>query len=153
MSITTYSELKTAIANWLNRDDLTAVIPDFVSLVEADLNRKLRHYKMIERVDATLDSRYVQLPADWLETMRFAITSGNTFRLQAISVDVMLEYREENRDQAGRPKYYAHIGEAIEVFPTPDAEYGMQLTYYQDCLLYTSPSPRDGLLSRMPSSA
>ena len=32
-------------------------------------------------------------------------------------------------------------------------------TYYQergegyDCLLYTSPSPRDGLLSRMPSSA
>ena len=25
--------------------------------------------------------------------------------------------------------------------------------YYQTCLLYTSPSPRDGLLSRMPSSA
>ena len=24
---------------------------------------------------------------------------------------------------------------------------------YPDCLLYTSPSPRDGLLSRMPSSA
>ena len=23
----------------------------------------------------------------------------------------------------------------------------------KDCLLYTSPSPRDGLLSRMPSSA
>ena len=31
----------------------------------------------------------------------------------------------------------------------------MELTYdYQKgCLLYTSPSPRDGLLSRMPSSA
>ena len=25
--------------------------------------------------------------------------------------------------------------------------------FYRDCLLYTSPSPRDGLLSRMPSSA
>ena len=24
---------------------------------------------------------------------------------------------------------------------------------YEPCLLYTSPSPRDGLLSRMPSSA
>ena len=24
---------------------------------------------------------------------------------------------------------------------------------FMDCLLYTSPSPRDGLLSRMPSSA
>ena len=27
------------------------------------------------------------------------------------------------------------------------------VTRYRDCLLYTSPSPRDGLLSRMPSSA
>ena len=26
-------------------------------------------------------------------------------------------------------------------------------TVIEDCLLYTSPSPRDGLLSRMPSSA
>ena len=26
-------------------------------------------------------------------------------------------------------------------------------TWFLDCLLYTSPSPRDGLLSRMPSSA
>ena len=26
-------------------------------------------------------------------------------------------------------------------------------TLHYDCLLYTSPSPRDGLLSRMPSSA
>ena len=29
----------------------------------------------------------------------------------------------------------------------------MSLTSFEDCLLYTSPSPRDGLLSRMPSSA
>ena len=28
-----------------------------------------------------------------------------------------------------------------------------QLKKHNDCLLYTSPSPRDGLLSRMPSSA
>ena len=30
---------------------------------------------------------------------------------------------------------------------------GRQRRYYRFCLLYTSPSPRDGLLSRMPSSA
>ena len=30
--------------------------------------------------------------------------------------------------------------------------YTSHVTYY-NCLLYTSPSPRDGLLSRMPSSA
>ena len=30
---------------------------------------------------------------------------------------------------------------------------GRALREFKDCLLYTSPSPRDGLLSRMPSSA
>src|SRR5664279_2243074 len=34
-----------------------------------------------------------------------------------------------------------------------DVEYPGDLTPFWDCLLYTSPSPRDGLLSRMPSSA
>ena len=28
-----------------------------------------------------------------------------------------------------------------------------EVDYYYDCLLYTSPSPRDGATSRMPSSA
>ena len=30
---------------------------------------------------------------------------------------------------------------------------GVDEVFLEDCLLYTSPSPRDGLLSRMPSSA
>ena len=36
-----------------------------------------------------------------------------------------------------------------------ELEYNRQLQQLQSklCLLYTSPSPRDGLLSRMPSSA
>ena len=35
----------------------------------------------------------------------------------------------------------------------PDETYDFKMVYYNSCLLYTSPSPRDGLLSRMPSSA
>lgn len=132
MALTTYAELKASIADWLNRDDLTNVIPDFISLAEADFNRKLRHYKMIERVDATLDSRYVQLPNNWIETVRFGITSDTTYRLEIIGIEDMLQYRQENLDTSGRPKYYSHVGESIEVFPTPDSEYAMQLTYYEE---------------------
>ncbi len=130
MAIATYTDLKTSIASWLNRDDLTSVIPDFISLAEAGINRDLRHYKMIERADATLDSRYVQLPADWMETVRFSITSGNTYRLELVSRDDMLEYRQKTADTSGRPRFYANIGDTIEVFPTPDADYTMQLQYY-----------------------
>ena len=43
---------------------------------------------------------------------------------------------------------YRYEGEEVEAWIMPDIE---ALSY--GCLLYTSPSPRDGLLSRMPSSA
>ena len=41
------------------------------------------------------------------------------------------------------------------VTPTANAAYDLHMLifYITVCLLYTSPSPRDGLLSRMPSSA
>ena len=48
--------------------------------------------------------------------------------------------------------YYRALGEGTYEEHTPpmvETETGNYLT----CLLYTSPSPRDGLLSRMPSSA
>ena len=36
----------------------------------------------------------------------------------------------------------------------PDArERNLEMEYHRNCLLYTSPSPRDATLSRMPSSA
>ena len=43
--------------------------------------------------------------------------------------------------------------EAI-AFPSSDGKHtSSAFLYTVPCLLYTSPSPRDGLLSRMPSSA
>lgn len=39
MAITQYSELKTAIANWLERSDLTNRIPEFISLAQAKMYR------------------------------------------------------------------------------------------------------------------
>jgi hypothetical protein len=47
MALASYSDLKTSIANWLNRSDLTTEIAnDFIVLAEADLNSKLRVRKM-----------------------------------------------------------------------------------------------------------
>ncbi len=41
MALDTYSGLKTTIADYLNRDDLTSAIPSFITLAEAKFNRKL----------------------------------------------------------------------------------------------------------------
>ena len=42
MAISTYSELQTAAANWLDRSDLSDRIPEFIALAEARFNRILR---------------------------------------------------------------------------------------------------------------
>ena len=63
--------------------------------------------------------------------------------------------------------YITHIGDSRAYWITPSRCYQVTVDddiasrqvrlgyslYYDACLLYTSPSPRDGLLSRMPSSA
>ena len=42
MALSTYDELKASIADFLNRDDLTSVIPDFIKLAETGMNREVR---------------------------------------------------------------------------------------------------------------
>ena len=49
-------------------------------------------------------------------------------------------------DAYGRPRPQYHV-------PYLDFDLKVYAQTRSDCLLYTSPSPRDGLLSRMPSSA
>ena len=61
MALTTYEELKSSIADYLNRSDLTSVIPDFVTLCEADMNRTLRTREMTLRTRAALNGQFIPL--------------------------------------------------------------------------------------------
>ena len=70
-----------------------------------------------------------------------------------------------NRNRSLEPKYLSQLDEdnkypIVWAMPHNDVEMRVRLLLNADddawldiCLLYTSPSPRDGLLSRMPSSA
>ena len=42
MSLSNYADLKAAVATWVNREDLTTTIPDFIRLAEARVYRLLR---------------------------------------------------------------------------------------------------------------
>lgn len=73
MTITSYATLQSEIASWLNRDDLSSIIPTFIQFVESDVNSRLRHQKMVIRAQATSNQEYVQLPGDWLEADRKSV--------------------------------------------------------------------------------
>ncbi len=126
----TYAELKTAIANYLNRSDLTSDIDTFIDNVEAELNRRLRTKDMIKRATATADSQYLSVPTDWIEAINVEITSNDFSPLFQQSIESLDVYRKSNNNSTGQPVYFAMVDDSIELAPTPDAEYTLQLTYY-----------------------
>ncbi len=126
----TYAELKTAIANYLNRSDLTSDIDTFIDNVEAELNRRLRTKDMIKRATATADSQYLAVPTDWIEAINVEITSNDFSPLFQQSIESLDVYRKSNNNSTGQPVYFAMVDDSIELAPTPDAEYTLQLTYY-----------------------
>ena len=128
MAITSYSELKTAVANWLNREDLTAVIPDFISLIEASMNRTLRVREMIERDTATISSGYVTLPGDWLETITLITTGSPPVTLEYLAAYGMNEVR--SAEWAGIPRVYTMVNNKFKIFPAPTTDLGVELVYY-----------------------
>ena len=152
MAITTYTELKTAIANWLDRGDLTSVIPDFITIAEKQMEREIRHYKMIERSSGELDSQYSAVPSDYLETVRFGVITGNTFKLELTTLTDIMTRREGTQNTAGRPRYYAHIGETFELFPTPDQAYETELIYYQELPKLSGSQASNWLLEDAPDA-
>ena len=83
----TYAELKTNIANYLNRSDLTSEIDMFIDNTEAELNRKLRVKEMIKRATATADGQYLSVPSDWLEAINIEITSNDFRPLMQMSIE------------------------------------------------------------------
>ena len=129
MAITTYAELKTSITDFLNRDDLDTVAPTFISLAEADLQRRVRHWRGEKRSTAEIDTQYSAIPADFVEAIRFYITGGDTRPLELISQAELLDRKFRNLNTSGQPAYYAITAGEIEVYPVPDATYTSELYY------------------------
>lgn len=152
MAISNYSNLQTTIADFLNRDDLTAAIPTFIQLGEAQMNRDIRHWEMEARASGqqSQGDQYMQLPADWLETIRFHLTSQGTNAVELASLAAIADKRAAVDDQAGRPRFYAHVRGEFELFPTPDEDTDFELLYYQKIPALSDSNTTNWLLEYAP---
>ena len=76
--LTNYSDLKTTVANYLGRSDLTSQIPDFISLAEIRLARELRIRQMLDTATATMsiNDSTVGIPPDFLAMRDIFIDGG-----------------------------------------------------------------------------
>ena len=131
MALSTYTELKDAIADWLDRSDLTNRIPDFIALAEARLNRELRIRPMEVRstMTTTVGQRYFNLPGGYLQMRNFQINTNPITPLEYITPE-MLD-RLYGANTTSKPRAYSLIGEEIQLAPIPDTEYTVEMAYYE----------------------
>lgn len=117
MALNTYTDLVSAIADWVNRDDLTARIPDFVQLAESRLNKSLRVADMETTATAYLVSGAVALPMDWLEARRIISTGTGAYQtaLQPLSPTEAGNLYPSSR--SGVPVHYTISGGTLTTFP------------------------------------
>lgn len=150
-----YTELKATLADWLNRDDLTAVIPSFISLAEAQFNKdeRFRNQMSIVRAQADFDSQYEALPSDYLEMLNLTLvgTDGQSKKMGFLTLNQMDEYRAAFNTN-GFPKYYSIVGKQLELLPVPGDTYSAEMVYYGRIPALSSTNATNWLLTYHPDA-
>lgn len=130
MAISTYAELKTAVANWLNRSDLTTYIPDFVTLGESRIYRELRIRTMEESINSTIASGVVTLPSDYVE-LKYAYVDGSPVQyLRRTNAQTLIE-QYPTRSSDAKPLHISVDAGNFIFGPYPDSAYTIKGTYYK----------------------
>lgn len=150
MAITNYTELKQAIADWLNRADLDEKIPDFIALAEATLNSVLRSSYMVATasVSTTASTRTAAVPSDFLEPIY--LQSSDTNPLEQVSPQQLIMLRRSRLRTAGTPRFFGILGRNFEFVPTPSSVSTLNLVYYQKIPSLSTGSPTNWLLTNFP---
>lgn len=120
--IDSWTGLRASIALWLDRDDLTDRIPDFIRLAEARFRRDIVRTEQEKTV--TLPG---PLPADCDSVRTIYLTDTPTAALEQVSpAELRTSY---SGPATGRPTVYALIADQIVLGPPSNASYSAFLTY------------------------
>ena len=145
MAINTYATLQTAVANWLDRSDLTDRIPEFISLAEARMNRTLRLSMMLNVDETTLGgaatliggTRDYALPSGYLQMVDFHLRTSPITTLSYLTPENM--NRMWAGSQGGKPLAYTIFADnstgtpikKVRLGPSPASAYDYSIMFYK----------------------
>lgn len=147
--LTTYAGLKESIADWLNRADLTAQIPAFVSLAHSKLNMELRVRDMQQHTTFDVPGQFFTLPDDFAELYALANPTSQP-PLDYIEPARMLEVSQQ--PSTGPTRFYSIIGKRLQFYPAPAAPTTLPAVYYQYVPALSDTATSNWLLARAPGA-
>jgi len=130
MSVSTFSELKTTVASYLARTDLTDQIVDFIRFAELRLRREVRIRQVLKTstLTCTGGTSTVSLPSDFLEVRDFIV---NTNPVQPLTYSSPSAFSRNSRTtESGKPIDYTILATQIQLAPVPDTSYELKLLHY-----------------------
>lgn len=131
MALANYENLKTAVAGWLNRTDLTSDIIDFITLCEDEIARRVE--TEFERRDTiTLNAEVVSLPSDLREITSLALDDANRGGpIEILSPEQLTLYKAASGRRTSYPRKAAITTNGTELIlaPVPDTSYVAEIIY------------------------
>ena len=152
MPFTNYSDLKTTVASYLGRSDLTSTIPDFIYMAELRLQRELRTRQMLKSATATMtggDAK-VALPTDFLEIRDLHVQGNPRFPVTYMSPSSFT--RDAPADQSGKPIYYTVLASEFQFAPIPDTAYVLEILYYAKPTILSNTNASNVFLANYPDA-
>lgn len=143
MSLSTYSDLVSAVGDWLDRTDLAARSADFIRLTESRLNRLLDDPDMEVTVTLTASSAFTTLPIDFGEMV--SISTGNGPLAQVGPV----EFAGYDHTVSGNPRVYNIVERAIAFAPANNTA-SITLVYRRSIPPISSVNATNWLIERAP---
>lgn len=131
MALDTYSNLTSAIAEWYVRSNDTAFIariPDFITLFEAEANRRLRVRQMIASTNLSFSSGDATLPTDFIAFQRVEWMGSARRVLEYYGPDEIEQ--SYPAAESGVPSAFTIVGTTLTIRPI-DNSTTITMKYYQ----------------------
>lgn len=161
MTISTYAELKTAVANWLERSDLTSRIPEFISLATAKMYRgvmgpdgrtwivpPLRIRDMVATADVSVTDGVGALPSGWLEFLRLWISDTDQPNLKYYPPQIWWDLYGAHHAESSAVQAYTIEGAVIRLAPANTET--LKSVHYAKFTALSADSDTDWILTNAP---
>ncbi len=160
MPFSNYAELQELIEKYLEQEDVSGMVPDFIRLAEVRFRREIRNTRMVATDKGDMNGDTIPFPPGFLEALEWRTDDGQ-FPTVMEYVPPKRFYQLNASKRLGRPSAYTVVGTSIVVAPDPGtwdtdpnsgetAFYTYAVDYYKELSELTSTNGSNWLLTFAP---
>lgn len=150
-----YGELKTLLKGYLHRADLTDMIPIFITLAQARLNKEVKHVCMDVStvIAARASNSSITLPTGFLHMVMLKAPYGSGYTPLEQQTAEQLAAAGGLYETPSTPLYYNIINlTTAELLPAPSEDMTLRCIYRKGAVAFVADTDTDVILTNFPNA-